>query len=181
MTQLQGCQLRRRLKRWFGGLAHLTLAMGLAGAMVLFVLTPVRVEGFSMLPRLGNDERLFVDKASINLQPLRRGDVVVFQYPRDPRENFIKRIIGLPGERLRIVNGTVYIGGRRLSEPYVPAGYRGEENFPEVAIPQGEFFVMGDHRTSSNDSRLWGCLRQRFIFGRAVFAYWPVGRFGPVH
>ena len=134
-----------------------------------------------MMPRLHNNERLFIDKVAWNFEPLRRGDVVVFHYPLDPRQDFIKRIIGMPGDRLAIWDGVVYIDGRRLSEPYVPRRYRDGADYPEITVPPHAYFVLGDHRNSSNDSRIWGCLPAHDIFGRAVWAYWPVGEMGLVH
>jgi len=160
---------------------HLALAVLIALVLVLFVFEPVRVQGYSMMPQLQNNERLFVDKLSLDFEPLRRGDVVVFHYPRDPSQSFIKRIIGLPGDRVAIWGGAVYINGRRLNEPYVPKRFEDYADFPEVRVPGDEYFVMGDHRSSSNDSRYWGCLPQANIFGRAVFAYWPMDQLGLVH
>ncbi|MGH9394559.1 MAG: signal peptidase I [Terriglobales bacterium] len=164
-----------------GWAMNLALAVIIALGLVLFVLQPVRVQGYSMMPRLHNNERLFVDKLALNFEPLRRGDVVVFHYPRDPAQSFIKRIIGLPGEQVAIWGGVVYINGARLSEPYVPARFQDYNDFAAVRVPAGKFFVMGDHRNSSNDSRYWGCLPQDDIFGRAVFAYWPMNQLGLVH
>ncbi len=160
---------------------NLALAVLIALTLVLFVFQPVRVQGYSMLPRLQNNERLFVDKMAFNVGPLRRGDVVVFHYPRDPRQNFIKRIIGLPGDHVVIWGGEVYVNGRRLVEPYVPARFQDYSDYPAVTVPQGEYYVLGDHRDSSYDSRFWGCVPRDDIFGRAVFAYWPVGDLGLVH
>lgn len=160
---------------------HLVLSLVLALVLVLFIFQPVRVEGYSMMPRLHNNERLFIDKVAFDLQPLQRGDVVVFHYPRDPRQNFIKRIIGLPGDHIVIWGGVVYVNGQRLNEPYVPAGFQDYQDYPEVTVPPHDYYVLGDHRNSSNDSRTWGFLPQKDIFGRAVFAYWPVSDMGVIH
>ena len=150
----------------------------LAWGLLLFVFEPVRVQGYSMMPHLQNNERLFIDKVAFNYQPLERGDIVVFRYPRDPRQSYIKRIIGLPGERVAIWDGVVYINGHRLREPYIEARYRDDADFPAFTVPPKSYFVLGDHRNSSNDSRIWGCLPANDIYGRAVFAYWPVGDVG---
>jgi signal peptidase I len=168
---------RRRL----GWVLNLALAVPIALALVLFVFQPVRVQGYSMMPRLRNNERLFVDKMAFSVGPLRRGDVVVFHYPRDPRQNFIKRIIGLPGDHIVIWGGEVYVNGKRLVEPYVPARFQDYSDYPEVTVPKGDYYVLGDHRDSSYDSRFWGFLPRKDIFGRAVFAYWPVGDLGLIH
>ncbi|MGH9481861.1 MAG: signal peptidase I [Terriglobales bacterium] len=164
-----------------GWTLNFALAVVIAAGMVLFVFEPVRVEGFSMMPQLHNNERLFVDKMAFNFQAIARGDVVVFHYPRDPSESFIKRVIGLPGDHIVIWGGVVYVNGQRLLEPYVPAGFQDYSDYPQVIVPRDEYFVLGDHRNSSNDSRFWGCLPDQEIFGRAVFAYWPMGELGPVH
>ena len=169
-----------RIRPWHWFL-HGGISLALASLFLLFVFQPVLVQGYSMMPRLHNNERLFVDKLSFNLKPLQRGDVVVFRYPLDPRQDFIKRIVGLPGDRVAVWNGIVYINGERLSEPYVPAGFRDHSYFPESRVPPGDYFVLGDHRNSSNDSRTWGWLPANDIFGRAVFAYWPMAEIGLVH
>lgn len=168
----------RHAARW--GL-NLIVAVAIAVGLVVFAFQPVQVQGYSMMPRLRNQERLFVDKLGVNFAHLRRGDVVVFHYPRDPSESFIKRIVGLPGDHVAIWEGTVYINGQRLPEPYVPSRFRDTNDYPAVTVPTGDYYVLGDHRNSSNDSRFWGCLPSANIFGRAVFAYWPVDEFGPIH
>lgn len=164
-----------------GWVLNLSLSLSIAALLVLFVFEPVRVQGFSMLPRLQNNERLFVDKLAFNFEPIRRGDVVVFRYPRDPSQSFIKRVVGLPGDHIVIWGGVVYVNGRRLAENYVPAGFQDYADYPEVTVPPRQYYVLGDHRNSSNDSRFWGCLPEHDIFGRAVFAYWPMARLGLVH
>lgn len=160
---------------------HLALSLVIASVLLLFVFQPVRVEGYSMMPRLRNNERLFIDKRAFDLGPLQRGDVIVFHYPRDPRQSFIKRIIGLPGDHVAIWGGVVYVNGQRLAEPYVPAGFQDYQDYPEVTVPARQYYVLGDHRNSSNDSRDWGCLPASDIFGRAVFAYWPLPELGLIH
>lgn len=165
----------------WGWVLNLSLSLAVALALVLFVFEPVRVEGFSMLPRLRNNERLFVDKFAFDFEPIRRGDIVVFHYPRDPTQSFIKRVIGLPGDTIAIWGGAVYVNGRRLVEKYVPPGFQDYADYPQVKVPSGDYYVLGDHRSSSNDSRFWGCLPADDIFGRAVFAYWPMALVGPVH
>lgn len=166
---------------WAGWLLNLALAVAIALVLVLFAFQPVRVEGYSMMPHLQNNERLFIDKVSINFEPIRRGDVVVFHYPLDPSQSFIKRIIGLPGDHVVIWDGIVYINGRRLREPYIKSKFQDYADFPEVTVPPNQYYVLGDHRNSSNDSRFWGCLPAKDIFGRAVFAYWPPADLGLVH
>ena len=116
-----------------------------------------------------------------------RGDTVVFMYPQEPRKSYIKRVIGLPGDRIRIVSGQVFVNGRALVEDYVPKGYRDTVSWPpgapgdapeERQVPAGEYFVLGDHRSSSSDSRSWGWVPRDNIFGKAVFIYWPPDKIG---
>lgn len=164
--------------RWF---RDLLLATIFALVFVLFLYQPVRVEGFSMMPRLQNNERIFINKFVYDFESIQRGDVVVFWYPLDPSKSFIKRVIGLPGDSIQIVNGVVYVNGRRMIEPYVLPRYRDHWSYPEIVVPAHHYFVLGDHRNSSNDSRSWGCLDRRYIYGKASFAYWPMDRVGLVH
>jgi signal peptidase I len=107
-----------------------------------------------------------------------RGDVVVFWYPKDVTKSFIKRIVGVPGDRVEMRAGELFVNGRRIAEPYLASDFRGEDSFSAVVVPKGEYFVLGDHRTSSNDSRSWGTVPQKYIYGKAQLVYWPVGKWG---
>ncbi len=146
--------------------------------IVVFVVQPVKVEGTSMEPRLFDQERIFVNKFVYRITDIHRDDVVVFWYPRDPSKSFIKRIIGLPGEEVLIRDGIVYINGEPLDEPYVPRQFFDPTSFGPVIVPANSYFVLGDHRNSSNDSRSWGFVPYQSIFGKAVLRYWPIARFG---
>jgi signal peptidase I len=167
--------LRRELRSWTRDLA---VALGLAIVIMIFLYQPVKVEGTSMNPLLSDQERIFINKFIYRFEPIERGDVVVFWYPLDRSKSFIKRVVALPGETLEIRAGNVYVNGRELPDQYVPAGYLDGSNYPSRRIPQGEYFVMGDHRDSSNDSRVFGSVPRQYIYGKAVFAYWPVDHFG---
>jgi signal peptidase I len=142
---------------------------------------PVRVEGTSMQPELRNSDRLFINKFVYHFEGISRGDVVVFHYPLNPKESFIKRVIGLPGDHIRIDQGTVYINGKALKEPYVPARYRDRRSMAAGVVPPHEYFVMGDHRNISEDSRDFGPVPRSDIYGKASFIYWPAGQMGAVH
>jgi signal peptidase I len=168
-------QLRRELRGWTRDLA---VALGLAIVIMIFLYQPVKVEGTSMNPLLSDQERIFINKFVYRFEPIERGDVVVFWYPLDRSKSFIKRVVGLPGETIEIRSGDVYVNGRELPDQYVPANYLDGSNYGPRRIPQGNYFVMGDHRDSSNDSRVFGPVAQRYIYGKAVFAYWPVDHFG---
>jgi signal peptidase I len=159
-------------------LRDICVSLAIAGIVIVFLYQPVKVEGNSMLPELTDQERIFINKFIYRFESIQRGDVVVFWYPLDPAKSYIKRVVGLPGETVQLVNGEVFVNGKRLFEPYVPSEYRDRQSLAPVRIPQGEFFVLGDHRTSSNDSRVWGTVERKLIYGKAVFVYWPVEQLG---
>src|ERR1700680_244578 len=167
--------LRHEIRVWT---RDLLIAIGLALVIIVFLYQPVKVEGTSMAPLLSDQERIFINKFVYRFEPIDRGDVVVFWYPLDRSKSFIKRVVGLPGEMVGIRKGIVVVNGASLAEPYVPPQYEDLTDFGPVRVPRDSYFVMGDHRISSNDSRLFGPAHSRFIYGRAVFAYWPVDHFG---
>jgi len=161
-----------------GWARDLLIALGLALVIIVFLYQPVKVEGTSMAPLLSDQERIFINKFVYRFGPIERGDVVVFWYPLDPSKSFIKRVIGLPGETVEIRQGHVLIDGEALEEPYVPTQFADRHSFNPVRVPAGFYYVMGDHRSSSNDSRVFGAVPGRLIYGKAVFVYWPADRFG---
>ena len=167
--------LRNEIRVWT---RDLPIAIGLALVIIVFLYQPVKVEGTSMAPLLSDQERIFINKFVYRFEPIERGDVVVFWYPLDRSKSFIKRVIGLPGETVEIRQGAVYVDGKLIPEPYVPSQYEDLSDFALVHVPKDSYFVMGDHRISSNDSRVFGPVESRYIYGRAVFAYWPVDHFG---
>jgi signal peptidase I len=167
--------LRHEIRVWT---RDLLIAIGLALVIIVFLYQPVKVEGTSMAPLLSDQERIFINKFVYRFEPIQRGDVVVFWYPLDHSKSFIKRVVGLPGELVEIRQGTVYVNGKIVPEPYVPPQYEDLSDFAQVRVPKDSYFVMGDHRISSNDSRVFGSVGSQFIYGRAVFAYWPVDHFG---
>jgi signal peptidase I len=148
--------------------------------IIVFLYQPVRVEGTSMLPRLEDHDRLFINKFVYRFSAIERGDVVVFHYPRDPEKSYIKRVIGLPGDKLHIVRGQVFLNGRPLRELYVPEVYQDDKSYPETVIPEDSYFMMGDHRSISSDSREFGPVERNLIYGKAVFVYWPARDAGVV-
>ena len=157
----------------------IVLAVLGAVLIVIFVVQPVKVEGTSMEPRLEPQDRLFVNKFVYHFSDIRRGDIVVFWYPKDRSKSFIKRVIGLPGDRVEIRSGTVFVNGEKLSEPYLQGQLEVESHRSEV-IPSQQYFVLGDHRNFSSDSRDWGTVPRQNIFGEAVFRYWPPRKIGLV-
>jgi len=148
--------------------------------IITFLYQPVRVEGTSMLPRLEDRDRLFINKFVYHVSAIERGDVVVFHYPRDPEKSYIKRVIALPGDRLRIDHGVVWLNGRRQLENYVPEEYRDTRSVAELVVPEGTYYMMGDHRSISSDSREFGPVERSLIYGKAVFIYWPARDAGVV-
>jgi signal peptidase I len=166
---------RRLLWSWT---RDLLLALGFSAFFIIFLYQPVRVEGTSMLPGLEDQERIFINKFVYKLEPIERGDIVVFHYPFDPTKSYIKRVIGVSGDRVRIVEGQVYVNGKPLKESYVPGEYFDYRSMGEITVPPHSYFVLGDHRSLSNDSRDFGPVDQSYIFGKAVFVYWPVDRLG---
>jgi len=167
--------LRNEIRVWT---RDLLIAIGLALVIIVFLYQPVKVEGTSMAPLLSDQERIFINKFVYRFEPIQRGDVVVFWYPLDHSKSFIKRVVGLPGETVQIRQGAVYVDGKIVPEPYVPPQYEDPSDFGPKLVPPDSYFVMGDHRISSNDSRVFGAVASRYIYGRAVFAYWPVDHFG---
>jgi signal peptidase I len=149
--------------------------------IITFLYQPVRVEGTSMLPRLEDRDRLFINKFVYHIAAIERGDVVVFHYPRDPEKSYIKRIIALPGDRLRIDHGRVWLNGQPQTELYVPEMFADTRSLPEMVVPEDDYFVMGDHRSISSDSREFGPVDRSLIYGKAVFVYWPARDAGVVH
>jgi signal peptidase I len=170
--------LRRELRSWG---RDLVIALSLAIVIIIFFYQPVKVEGTSMTPLISDQERIFINKFVYRFEPIERGDVVVFWYPLDRSKSFIKRVVGLPEDTVEIREGRVYLNGKLLPEPYVPPESADVGALSPTRIPKDEYFVMGDHRISSNDSRIFGPVPRKFIYGKAVFAYWPVDHFGSIH
>ena len=170
-----------RVSAGFGvWLRDLVISLAISAFIIIFLYQPVKVEGTSMMPSLVDQERIFVNKFVYRLEPIERGDIVVFKYPYDPSKSYIKRVIGMAGDRIRIDSGQVYVNGESLDETYVPPEYTDARTLPEVVVPSNSYFVLGDHRSMSDDSRNFGPVNQRFIYGKAVFGYWPMDKLGRV-
>lgn len=158
----------------------LVVSAAISVLIITFLYQPVRVEGTSMLPRLEDHDRLFINKFVYHIESIQRGDVVVFHYPRDPEKSYIKRVIALPGDRLRIDRGQVWLNGDPLDEGYVPRRYRDNRSMAEMIVPDDTYFMMGDHRSISSDSREFGPVERDLVYGKAVFVYWPAKDAGVV-
>ncbi len=168
-------------------LRDLIFALMIAALVVVFIVQPVKVEGTSMLPRLHDGERIFVNKL-IYYDEYRwapkvdRGDIVVFWYPEDPSKSYIKRVIGLPGDRIEIIEGVVRVNGREVEESYLdPRLNLSHRSLAAIDIKQNYYFVMGDNRDNSSDSRLWGLVPKKYIYGKALFRYWPLNVASVIH
>lgn len=161
-----------------GWVKDILLAVVIAFLMVVFLYQPVKVEGTSMQPELLDQERIFVNKFVYHFEGIHRGDIVVFWYPKDPSKSFIKRVVGVPGDLVSVKDGLVYINGELLKERYVPRGYQDLDSYPPVRVKEDHYYVLGDHRNASNDSRAWGLVPRKYIYGKAVFRYWPVEKAG---
>ncbi|WP_263375133.1 signal peptidase I [Granulicella aggregans] len=169
------------LRPWTSSWARDVLVSIIVSAFIIvFLYQPVRVEGTSMLPMLQDQDRLFINKIAYRVGDIHHGDVVVFLYPHDHSKSYIKRVIAVGGDRLKIDHGQVFVNGVPLKEGYVPIRYEDERSQPETIIPPHDYWVMGDHRSISSDSRDFGPVARELIYGKAAFVYWPVDQIGVV-
>jgi len=149
--------------------------------LIAFVAQAFRVQGTSMQPLLADGERIIVNKFVYRFHTIERGDVVVFWYPREPQISFIKRVVGLPGDVVELRRGSLFVNGQRVNEGYLAAQFKDNDNYPATEVKKGYYFVLGDHRNSSNDSRTWGDVPEKYIYGKAVYRFWPLAKMGAIH
>lgn len=176
-------RVRSALIATMSWLRDLMLSVAIAVLIILFLYRPVKVEGTSMMPSLYDQERLFINQYSYRFGVgggIQQGDTVVFFFPGDTTKSYIKRVIGMPGDMVAVNDGIVVINGKELTEDYVPKEYRDHRSMLPVQIPKDQYFVLGDHRSSSNDSREWGLVPRDYIYGKAVFVFWPLEHMGTV-
>jgi signal peptidase I len=162
-------------------LHDLAIAIVVCVLLITYVVQAFKVQGTSMSPELRDGERILVNKFVYYFGDIDRGDVVVFWYPEDPQLSFIKRIVALPGETVEIRSGAVFVNGNLIQEPYVAGANADLRSFPPHEVRPGHFFVLGDNRKGSNDSRSWGLVPQRYVYGKAFLRIWPPRDFGVVH
>ena len=174
----EGLRFRRRLRilgeelfAWFKTLGS---AAVYATLIVTFGFQVARVEGQSMAPTLEDQDRLIVNKFAYRVGEPDRGDIVMLSYPLDPEKSFVKRIIAEEGDQVRIVDGEVYVNDVPLSDEFVPEEYRSHDDYGPEIVPEGYYFVMGDHRNNSSDSRHWGHVPKRYVIGRVQIRWWPI-------
>lgn len=168
-------------------LRDLIFALMIAALVVVFIVQPVKVEGTSMLPRLHDGERIFVNKLiyydEYRWAPkIERGDIVVFWYPEDPSKSYIKRVIGLPGDVVEVHEGVLRVNGRDLEESYLDQRLNlSHRSLSPTPVRSNYYFVMGDNRDNSSDSRIWGLVPKKYIYGKALFRYWPLNAASVIH
>lgn len=189
--EIQRLKSESRQGLWFESLRLVRDVLLIISVFVLFgvfIAQPVVVEGTSMLPELHDGERLLVNKLiyykidSVDWGHIERGDIVVFWYPKEPDKSYVKRVIGLPGENVEVRNGIVFINGTELKEPYLQEEFNHNyPSFPPRRVEEHHFFVMGDNRDNSSDSRYWGLVPEKYIYGKAFFRYWKPSNVGFLH
>ncbi|HLE68475.1 MAG TPA: signal peptidase I, partial [Vicinamibacteria bacterium] len=148
--------------------------------LITYVVQAFKVQGTSMSPELKDGDRILVNKFLYYFGDIERGDVVVFWYPEDPKLSFIKRVVALPGETVEIRSGAVLVNGTLIDETYVSGTNADLRSFPPHEVRNGHFFVLGDNRKGSNDSRSWGLVPERYIYGKAFLRIWPPRQAGVV-
>jgi signal peptidase I len=163
--------LRDELIAWFKTLAS---AAVYATLIVTFGFQVARVEGMSMAPTLEDQDRLIVNKLAYRIGEPHRGDIVMLYYPIDPNKSFVKRVIGEEGDTVRVVDGHVFVNESPLDDKYVPDEYRDHNDWGPQVVPEGYYFVMGDHRNNSSDSRHWGFVPKKYIIGKVQVRWWPI-------
>jgi signal peptidase I len=174
--ELAGARLAQVQEELVAWVKTLFSAAVYAILIVTFVCQVARVEGQSMAPTLSDQDRLIVNKLAYRIGEPRRGDIVMLYYPLDPAKSFVKRVIAEEGDSVRIVEGRVYVNDVPLPDDYVPAEYRSFDDWGPRVIDDGYYFVMGDHRNNSSDSRHWGMVPKKYIIGRVQLRWWPIPR-----
>ncbi|MBI3932682.1 MAG: signal peptidase I [Acidobacteria bacterium] len=173
---------QRQVLRALWELVHdLSVAALFCYFLISFVAQAFRVQGTSMLPLLEDGERIVVNKLVYRFRAVERGDVVVFWYPRDPAVSFIKRVVALPGDVVEVRRGVLYVNEMRVREDYLSGQFRDDKSHPAHEVSKGYYYVLGDHRKSSNDSRSWGEVPEKYVYGKALFRFWPVSKLGVIH
>ena len=161
-------------------LESVAIAVVLAVIIRVFLFQPFFIPSESMAPTLTEGDRIIVSKIHYRLGSPKRGEIVVFKYPVNPEKDFIKRVIGLPGETLEIRESKLYINGEFVEQPFLPPGLS-YGSYGPVTIPQGQYFMMGDNRNNSEDSRFWGMLPKENVIGKTLLIYWPLNRVQILH
>jgi signal peptidase I len=167
-------RMERIVEEIIAWLKTLASAAVYATLIVTFGFQVARVEGHSMAPTLADQDRLIVNKLAYRIGEPHIGDVVMLYYPLDPNKSFVKRVIAEEGDQVRIVDGKVYRNDVLLDDSFVPPDYRSHDDWGPQVIPEGYYFVMGDHRNNSSDSRHWGFVPKKYIIGKVQLRWWPL-------
>ncbi len=167
-------RMERVVEELVAWLKTLASAAVYATLIVTFGFQVARVEGHSMAPTLEDQDRLIVNKLAYRIGEPHLGDIVMLYYPNDPSKSFVKRVIAEEGDQLRIVDGIVYRNDVRLDDSFVPPEYRSHDDWGPEVIPEGYYFVMGDHRNNSSDSRHWRYVPKKYIIGKVQLRWWPL-------
>jgi signal peptidase I len=171
---------RQELKKheWYDLLETIVFAFILAFLIKTFILQISYIPTGSMIPTLNEKEAVLVIRIPYYFREPSRGEVIVFKYPQDLTKEYVKRLIGLPGDTIEIKNGVVYVNGKALDEPYVKN--KSSDNYGPIKVPKDNYFVLGDNRPVSVDSRYWGFVPKKNLVGKAVLLLWPPQRIGLV-
>ena len=170
-----GLRMERVVEELSAWLKTLASAAVYATLIVTFGFQVARVEGHSMAPTLEDQDRLIVNKLVYRIGQPHISDIVMLYYPNDPNKSFVKRVIAEEGDQVRIVDGKVYRNDILLDDSFVPPDYRSHDDWGPQVIPEGYYFVLGDHRNNSSDSRHWGFVPKKYIIGKVQLRWWPLG------
>jgi len=173
-TDAGSLRMDRVVEELIAWLKTLASAAVYATLIVTFGFQVARVEGHSMAPTLSDQDRLIVNKLAYRIGEPHIGDIVMLYYPNDPNKSFVKRVIAEEGDQVRIVDGKVYRNDILLDDSFVPPDFRSHDDWGPQVIPEGYYFVMGDHRNNSSDSRHWGFVPKKYIIGKVQLRWWPL-------
>jgi signal peptidase I len=178
-TELENATIvARRLNVWKDELIAWSRTLASAAVYATLIVTfgfqVARVEGHSMAPTLADQDRLIVNKFAYQVGEPQPGDIVMLYYPPDPDKAFVKRVIAQEGDEVQIVDGRVYVNDQLLPDDFVPPEYRSDDDLGPERVRDGYYYVMGDHRKSSSDSRIWGEVPKKYIIGKVQLRWWPI-------
>ena len=162
------------MRRTIGILLGALVLAGLASFGARKVVQLARIEGTTMAPTLGDQDHIVVNRLVYRLRSPRRGEVVMLLYPINPEKLFVKRVIAVPGDTVRIVDGRVFVNDALLDDSFIPAEFRSHDQYGPQVVKDGYYFVLGDHRNNSSDSRHWGLVPRKYLLGTVAFRWWPL-------
>ena len=177
--------IKRGVAAIFDFLQGIVVFLAIIVMVYLFLLSPQEISGQSMEPTFFNAELIITNKFIYKIDPPKRGDVIIFKSPKNKEIDYIKRVIGLPGDKVKLINGEYYVNTIKLDEPYlrpntVTSGGSFLEEGSEITVPEGEYFVSGDNRPHSSDSREFGTIPLEDFIGKGILLYWPISKLSPI-